>query len=188
MLIENGQPIHAVWDDLTGEDAFYRLIGAKVGVFSTSPLPPDVERTLNGDWQYFLIEGLRRLDEAVAAGEDPTQSSARTKPVRFSPFSLPPGSEARSVKPASSEVAMMAARPLPPPPPFPRIANETHGPESDGKSDVARLVDAGFTALRAGRRDEARRLWEDALRLDPGNRVIELNLRKLEGKIAQSQR
>jgi len=36
-----------------------------------------------------------------------------------------------------------------------------------------------FSALRAGRRDDARRAWEAALGLDPGNRMIELNLRKL---------
>jgi CheY-like chemotaxis protein len=189
VLIEGGQVIHAVWDDLVGEDAFHRLIAAKEGVFSTSPLPPDVERTLNGDWQYLLIDGLRKLDEAAAAGdEEESQSCERTKPVRFSPFSLPPEQGPRSVRPAPSEVALMASRPLPAPPPFPRFGGDAPPPESESKSDVSRLVDAGFMALRAGRRDEARRLWEDALRLDPGNRVIELNLRKLEGKIAQSQR
>ena len=45
--------------------------------------------------------------------------------------------------------------------------------------EVTRLIDEGFSALRAGRREDARRAWEDALRLEPGNRMLELNLRKL---------
>jgi Flp pilus assembly protein TadD len=47
------------------------------------------------------------------------------------------------------------------------------------RPEVTRLIDEGFSALRAGRRDEARRAWEEALELDPDNRQIEVNLRKL---------
>jgi hypothetical protein len=48
---------------------------------------------------------------------------------------------------------------------------------------VSRLVDQGLQALRAGRRDEARRAWEEALRLDPDNRALERDLRKLSGPV-----
>jgi eukaryotic-like serine/threonine-protein kinase len=44
---------------------------------------------------------------------------------------------------------------------------------------VANLIDEGFSALRAGDRDAARRCWSEALHLDPSNRMIELNLRRL---------
>jgi hypothetical protein len=50
-----------------------------------------------------------------------------------------------------------------------------HSPE------VSRLIDEGFERLRAGRRDDARFAWEHALELDPSNKVLELNLRKLGG-------
>jgi hypothetical protein len=46
---------------------------------------------------------------------------------------------------------------------------------------VARLIEEGFRALRAGRRDDARRSWEEALGLEPNNRMLELNLKKLRG-------
>jgi serine/threonine protein kinase len=44
---------------------------------------------------------------------------------------------------------------------------------------VSNLIDEGFSALRAGDRDTARRCWSEALDLDPSNRMIELNLRRL---------
>ncbi len=46
---------------------------------------------------------------------------------------------------------------------------------------VHAVWDEGFARLRDGRREDARAAWEEALRLDPGNRVVELNLRKLAG-------
>ncbi|HVK69944.1 MAG TPA: tetratricopeptide repeat protein, partial [Polyangium sp.] len=46
--------------------------------------------------------------------------------------------------------------------------------------EVASLMDQGFTALRNGQREDARKFWQQALELDPGNRRIELNLKKLD--------
>jgi CheY-like chemotaxis protein len=141
--IDAGEPVHAVWDDLAGEEAFFRILGVKSGLFFTAPLPPDGERSLRGDWQHLMIDGLRRLDEH-AAGE----LAAPTAPDH----------------PVATERA-----------PDPR-------PE-----DVTRLVDEGFNALRAGRREDARRAWEAARSLAPDNRMLELNLRKL-GLAAQPER
>ncbi|APR77678.1 serine/threonine protein kinase [Minicystis rosea] len=45
---------------------------------------------------------------------------------------------------------------------------------------VAMLIDEGFTALRRGEIDVARRAWEEALSLDPTNRMLALNLRRLD--------
>jgi hypothetical protein len=49
-----------------------------------------------------------------------------------------------------------------------------------GQGVVATLIDEGFTALRRGERDTARRVWREALGLDPNNRMLELNLRRLD--------
>ena len=46
---------------------------------------------------------------------------------------------------------------------------------------VATLIDEGFSALGRGETDTARRVWREALGLDPSNRSLELNLRRLEG-------
>ena len=89
--IERGEPVHAVWDNLCGEEAFFRVLGVKNGVFSTGPLPPDVERSLRGDWQYLMIEGLRRLDEAAAGQRDPSVPEGGDRPsLRISFTSSPP--------------------------------------------------------------------------------------------------
>lgn len=173
--IENGEIVHAVWEDLAGEEAFFRMLSVKNGLFQTAPLPPDVERTIQGDWQYLLIEGLRRLDEAAAASgvREPKRPSVRPAPPPLEGLDgLPSLSAPRVPSPEGMTVTLsrstmggvLGALPDAPPPQSP---------------EVTRLIDEGFNALRGGRRDEARSAWEAALRLDPGNRMIELNLRKL---------
>jgi hypothetical protein len=44
----------------------------------------------------------------------------------------------------------------------------------------AKLVDEGFAALKRGDRDHARVCWSEALALDPTDRMLKLNLRKLD--------
>jgi hypothetical protein len=48
------------------------------------------------------------------------------------------------------------------------------------------LVDRGFSALRAGNVDEARQFWLAAKKLDPENRSLDLNLKKLESRAGKS--
>jgi DNA-binding response OmpR family regulator len=180
--LEGGEIVHAVWDDLVGEDAFYRTLAVKNGLFSTSPLPPDVERTIHADWQHLLIEGIRRLDEAAAGLPSSDRSSVRPSvrpapppsegpPDTGTPFShpRPVDRDGGTVTLARSTMKTLLSGPTSAPAP----------PSTPRPPEVTRLVDEGFSALRRGRRDEARKAWEAALRLDPGNRVVELNLRKL---------
>jgi eukaryotic-like serine/threonine-protein kinase len=53
---------------------------------------------------------------------------------------------------------------------------------------ASELIDQGFAAIRAGDREAAQRFWEAALRLDPANRGLELNLRKLVAKRSERDR
>lgn len=180
--VVNGEIVHAVWDDIVGEEAFFRILAVKNGLFHTSPLPPDIERTIKGDWQYLMIEGLRRLDEAAAANghveaERPSVRPAPAPPAvpetpeTTSPFSRPRPveREGSSVTLARSTMGSMLSGPTSVPTPS----------SAPARPEVTKLVDEGFSALRAGRRDDARRAWEAAFKLDPSNRMLELNLRKL---------
>jgi hypothetical protein len=47
---------------------------------------------------------------------------------------------------------------------------------------VSVLIDQGFSALRRGEPDSARRAWREALGMDPSNRALALNLRRLDTK------
>ncbi len=189
--IESGEPVHAVWDDLVGEEAFFRILGVKNGLFYTAPLPPEVERSLRGDWQYLMIEGLRRLDEENARAGEVAEGDRPS--LRLLPGSVPPPrisvvpeleapfSRARAAAPPSSPTVTLSRG---------TVGSMLRGPgpgagaagtlvEAEPRPEVTRLIDEGFSALRAGRRDEARRAWEEALRIEPQNRMLELNLRKL---------
>jgi hypothetical protein len=129
-----------------------------------------------------LIEGLRRLDEANAGilpEEEPNQS------VRFAPVNHSTNQNTESFPPQRSPSGQPPAPPPPPPP-----STNTAGPPSVPmrNNEVSRLIDQGFAALRSGQRDDARKFWEEALKLEPTNRMIELNLRKLEAKNLREQR
>lgn len=45
------------------------------------------------------------------------------------------------------------------------------------------LLDEGLRLVREGSLGEARRLWERGLALDPGNRRLETNLKRLEARL-----
>lgn len=181
--IETGEIVHAVWDEFIGKEALLRILTVKRGLFYTSPLPPDVERSIRGDWQHLLIESLQHLDETGAPGVIPANDdeSAGAASQR-GPMRRALASGTRTIDPESAllrghdENALTLAR---------LSSGQTNDPAppdaepTPRKADVARLIDNGFSALRTGKREDARRAWEEALRLDPSNRMIELNLRKL---------
>jgi serine/threonine-protein kinase len=60
-------------------------------------------------------------------------------------------------------------------------SGESQPPELLAK--ISALIDEGFLALKTGDRQTTRRCWREALALDPTNRRLDLNLRKLEAKI-----
>lgn len=214
VLIENGEIVHAIWEQYIGEDAFFQMMTVVNGLFHTSPLPPDIERTIRGDWQYLLMEGIRRLDE-LAAGITPDEPRPS---MRYAPlvsmsqapdggglgglFSIPPPPRMPTAPGAPAPQAAAAApprAPAPPPPgqaPAPAPAPQAAAAppavpapaNSSAGADVSRLIDQGFSSLRSGNRDEARKFWEEALKLDPSNRMIELNIRKLDAKNLRDQR
>jgi DNA-binding response OmpR family regulator len=184
--IENGEIVHAVWEDLAGEDAFFRMLAVKKGLFSTSPLPPDVERTMAGDWQYLLIEGLRRLDEANAQGGDDRVSRPS---VTMAPWTSPAAQNGVGPNGAAPNGAAQNGAAHPPDRDEGTVTlsrgtlgsmmRDAPADEARSSPEAARLIDEGWIALRAGKRDEARAAWEAALRIEPHNRAVELNLRKL---------
>jgi CheY-like chemotaxis protein len=192
ILIENGEIVHAIWEKYIGEEAFFQMISVSNGLFHTSSLPPDIERTIKGDWQYLLMEGIRRFDEQVA-GITPNDQPRPS--MRYAPIAVGPGQEAPPIVPPIPPLRLPKSTPPPPKsvPPIavapPVAAAALTASSADAiATEVARLIDQGFAALRTSNRDEARKHWEDALKLDPSNRMVELNLRKLDAKNLRDQR
>lgn len=208
ILIQNGDIVHGIWDNIVGEDAVHEMIAVEDGVFNMAPFPPDFERTIYGDYQHILMEGVRKLDEKARGGpmEDEPAPRPSVRPGRISAAAKddwsfePENFVAEKVKlPTNARMRLDDLAPAPPPmprdlappppPPMPQFDAPPPPPPPESVEEVAarkkerevsQLMDQGFSALRAGNREEARNFWKQALELDPGNRRIELNLKKLD--------
>lgn len=62
----DGQIVHALWDQLSGEDAFYRMITLQEGDFRLDTGGDTPPRTIKISPEALLLEGMRLLDEGRA--------------------------------------------------------------------------------------------------------------------------
>jgi serine/threonine-protein kinase len=99
-------------------------------------------------------DGLQRrpLDEACGAARGPTVEGPPARPEPPAPESTVPN----------------------------RRALLWRTTQAGGGPAVAHLADQGFDALRRGDTEGARQAWQQALTLDPSNRPLALNLRRLD--------
>ena len=75
IYFENGQVIHAICDDIEGEEAFYQIMEFTGGLLDSISVTNLPDQTITAPVEALLIEGVRRLDEKLAA-EDAAESSA----------------------------------------------------------------------------------------------------------------
>jgi len=66
IYIENGNIVHAAGGDLTGERALQRLLALPGGSFELVPFEPPPEKTINGPWEFLLMEAARMRDEQAS--------------------------------------------------------------------------------------------------------------------------
>ncbi len=62
-----GQIVHAIWDQIAGADAFYRMITLKEGDFRLDTGGDSPPRTITISPEALLLEGMRLLDESSSA-------------------------------------------------------------------------------------------------------------------------
>jgi len=67
LWFDQGEVVHAACGVLTGDEAFYHLLGWEGGTFASQPDATAPARTIQAGWQALLVEGCRRLDEARRA-------------------------------------------------------------------------------------------------------------------------
>ena len=66
IYIQDGQLIHAIGGDLTGEHALYKLLSLPGGSFELAQFEHPPEKTLGGSWEMLLMEAARLRDENAA--------------------------------------------------------------------------------------------------------------------------
>jgi hypothetical protein len=74
VYIEDGRIIHAQAGDTAGEAAFYKLLSIPSGEFQLHPFESPSKRTIEGQWEFLLMEAARVRDE-MAAGIQVAESA-----------------------------------------------------------------------------------------------------------------
>jgi len=65
IYFKNGEIVHAETNGLQGEDALYRVLSWELGVFECDQVSA-ASQTIRENWDYLLMESLRRRDSLDA--------------------------------------------------------------------------------------------------------------------------
>ena len=87
IYIETGVIIHAAAGTLTGENAFYKLLKLTGGEFQVKPFQTPPQRTVQGGWEYLLMEAARAHDEETAFIAAAKPAAPNPAPAASSPES-----------------------------------------------------------------------------------------------------
>lgn len=88
IYIEDGRIIHAAAGGMTGEAAFQKLLSLAAGAFQIQPFASPPVRSIEGQWEFLLMEAARVRDEAGPPPPDPAVEPARM--LSESPAAEPP--------------------------------------------------------------------------------------------------
>jgi CheY-like chemotaxis protein len=99
IFIKDGSILHAQAGDRNGEAALNRILALKGGEFNLKPFVEPPRQSIDGPWEFLLMEAARMRDEAaVNEPEPPAQPAAEppplhkpAPPVRVSDIVPPPG-------------------------------------------------------------------------------------------------
>lgn len=109
--IEDGRIVHAQLGPISGEEAFNHLLLMRGGHFNLGPYSAPPTHTIEGQWEFLLMEAARKRDELQAAeAKPPAATTALGHPIE--------GAQAR----AEAPMGPAEARPQPPAPPRPVIS------------------------------------------------------------------
>lgn len=91
IFIKDGTIIHAQAGELTGEPAFNHVLGLKGGEFDLRPYVEPPAQTIEGQWEFLLMEAARQLDEQA---EDPAGDAAAAPKTLIATTTAEPAPEA----------------------------------------------------------------------------------------------
>lgn len=69
IFFKEGKIVHAETGNATGEDAFYQILSWPEGTFASTRADIPKKDTIEKDWQFLVMEGLRIADEASKPAE-----------------------------------------------------------------------------------------------------------------------
>jgi hypothetical protein len=169
--IVNGELADARWSNKSGHEALVEIVAAEAGYFEVHPLEGVTEHTLFGLWQGNILAAVQRLDErAHSQSCIPTpQKESRREP------------RPKLLRKESGEYdfeAILSDKAFDQPP---DVNVDPSRVNLAGSNNVLELTDLGFSALRSGNVEEAKAHWSKALEMDPNNRALQFNLKKLQG-------
>jgi CheY-like chemotaxis protein len=135
IYIEDGRIVHADAGEIKGEAAFQKLLSLPGGSFQLQHFEPPAERTIEGQWEFLLMEAARVRDETAS------QTPAAEPDVEPEPF---PAAES----PVAAEVSVRVTETL---------ICSGHGKPlyewqcADVNARMALLLEIGQQAARVGR-------------------------------------
>lgn len=179
VVILSGQIVDATWPGLRGLEALCEIVACEHGSFDLVPASPDAERTLHGNWQTLLLSATQILDErnhedSLSNNGDTTKRKAASQSSSRSSehlFALPFPDEPKTTPNLDAQNAHAAA-----------MADDA----GQKPATAQEWIDQGFSALRAGDNERARACWTTALAMQPSDRTLRFNLRKLDEAAAPS--
>lgn len=101
VFIEDGQIVHAEDGTLEGVPAFNELLGLAGGSFQVKPFAMPARRSINGSWEFLLMEAAQKRDEAQGDPDSATASKAPSEAqaaLQGAPDGGQPAAEAASIE------------------------------------------------------------------------------------------
>jgi CheY-like chemotaxis protein len=137
IYIEDGRIVHADAGEMKGEPAFQKLLSLPGGSFQLQHFEPPTERTIEGQWEFLLMEAARVRDET--ASETPAPEPAAEPAAEPTPDLEPLAASEISVRVAETLICSGQGRLL------------YEWQCADANARVALLMEIGQQAARVGR-------------------------------------
>ncbi len=109
IYVQEGAIIHAEAGDRNGEAALNKILSLKGGEFNLRPFAEPPKRSIDGSWEFLLMEAARMRDEASEAGPEAT-AELEAPPMAPLPKPAPP-TRAPVLPPAPTFSAHAGGRP-----------------------------------------------------------------------------
>jgi CheY-like chemotaxis protein len=88
IYIEDGRIIHAVMGAVTGEPAFQKILSLTGGAFQLQPFEAPPTRTIEGQWEFLLMEAARVRDENAGLASETGSTKELPPALKPSPAAI----------------------------------------------------------------------------------------------------